>query len=82
MGRRGDPLLARARGAGLYVLDLGGETLPRWLQVGIFVVWIVLLAGISVLLYSRSLREQCRVWLAEQPNPVVQAFSWRERVPA
>ena len=58
------------------------ETLPRWLQVGIFVVWIVLLAGISVLLYSRSLREQCRRWLTEHPNPVVQAFSWRERVPA
>jgi hypothetical protein len=58
------------------------ETLPRWLQVGIFVVWIVLLAGISVLLYSRSLREQCRLWLTDHPNPVVQAFSWRERVPA
>ncbi|HTK92832.1 MAG TPA: hypothetical protein VL948_21550 [Verrucomicrobiae bacterium] len=58
------------------------ETLPRWLQVGILVVWVLLLAGVSVLLYSRSLREQCRQWLAQHPNPVVQAFSWRKRVPA
>jgi hypothetical protein len=58
------------------------ETLPRWLQVGILIVWVLLLAWISILLYSRSLREQCRLWLTHHRNPVVRAFSWKKRVPA
>lgn len=56
------------------------ESFPRWLQVVTLVAWVILLAGVSVLLYSRALRERLRAWLAN--HPVLRAFTWPERVEA
>ena len=58
------------------------ETLPRVLQVTTLVAWVLLLAFVSVLLYSRTLRERVRVWLATHRSKFVQAFSWRARIEA
>ena len=56
------------------------ERFPRSLQVVTLLVWLVFLAFVSVLLYSRALRERVRLWLDRNPSKFLGAFSWRERV--
>jgi hypothetical protein len=56
------------------------ESFPRWLQGVTLAGWLVALAWVSALLYSRTYRERMRVWFATHRRPIVRAFSWRERV--
>ena len=44
------------------------ETFPRWFQVVTLLVWFLLLAGVSVLLYSRALRRRLRDWVRTRPK--------------
>jgi hypothetical protein len=57
------------------------ETFPRWLQVVTLLVWFLLLAGVSVLLYSRALRRRLRDWVRTSPK-WPRALSPPERVGA
>ncbi len=47
------------------------ETFPRWLQVGMLLAWFLLLAAISVLLYSRAIRRGARLG-AEDVNDLIE----------
>jgi hypothetical protein len=76
-------LLLLAPGAVAYMFSRWVvETLPRWLQVTTLVVWVLLLALVSVLLYSRALRERVRLWLTHHRSKFLQAFSWRADIHA
>lgn len=58
------------------------ETFPRWLQVGMLLAWFLLLAAVSVLLYSRAIRRGAREWLRTQAPEWLQNVSPPERVEA
>ncbi len=49
------------------------EWLPRWLQMVVLLGWVILLAGVSALFYSRQLRAHVREWLARE-SPKLLAF--------
>jgi uncharacterized membrane protein YvlD (DUF360 family) len=58
------------------------ETFPRWLQVGMLLAWFLLLAMVSMLLYSRALRRGVREWLRTQAPEWLQSLSPPDRVEA
>lgn len=76
-------LMALMPGAAAYTFSRTVvETFPRWLQVVTLLVWFLLLALVSMLLYSRSLRRGGREWLRTQASERLRDFSPPERVEA
>jgi hypothetical protein len=56
------------------------ETFPRWLQVVTLLVWFLLLVAVSLLLYSRALRQRAGEWLRTEAPAWMRLFSPPERV--
>lgn len=56
------------------------ETFPRWLQVLTLVPWFLVLTGISLLLYSRAVRQWVRDWIDREGPEWLQNAAPNERV--